>query len=256
MIKRKDVAGSERKEKVCRLTRLSSQFVVPWRKCLGTFVVALLSVSLLSGQTPEPDVQRTPDHRQPKRILGIIPNYRAVSADTKVPPQSTKDKFSLATQDSFDYSSFILAGMLAGLGQARRSVPEFGQHASGFGRYYWHSLADEISGNYLTEAIVPAITHEDARYYTLGHGGFFHRTGYALSRLFITKTDSDHRTFNFSEILGNGIGAGTSNLYYPETERTWIKTRQKWAAQVALDGVFDVFKEFWPDISARLLRQH
>src|SRR5713226_5136162 len=44
--------------------------------------------------------------KQSKRILWIFPNYRAVSANTQLPPLSLKDKFWLATQDSFDYSSF------------------------------------------------------------------------------------------------------------------------------------------------------
>jgi hypothetical protein len=39
----------------------------------------------------------------------------------------------------------------------------------------WHSLTDELGWNYLTEAIVPAITHEDPRYFTPGHVGLFHR---------------------------------------------------------------------------------
>jgi len=228
---------------------------------IGVLVLTVLLLSLDSGfgQTSSPDSpssQATSSGQQPKRILGIIPNYRAVSADTEPEPQSTKEKFGLATQDSFDYSSFILAGMLAGVGQARKSTPEFGQGAAGYGRYYWHSFADEVSGNYLTEAIVPALTREDPRYYTLGHGNVFHRAGYAFSRLVITRTDSDHKTFNFSEILGNGISAGVSNLYYPAPERTWIKTRQKWVAQVGLDGVFNIFKEFWPDISSAVLHQH
>src|SRR5215471_3490438 len=225
----------------------------------GVLVLTVLSLDSGFGQTPSPDPpsnRTTSSGQQPKRILGIIPNYRAVSADTEPEPQSTKDKFGLATQDSFDYSSFILAGMLAGVGQARISTPEFGQEAAGYGRYYWHSFADEVSGNYLTEAIVPALTREDPRYYTLGHGNFFHRAGYAVSRLVITRTDSDHKTFNFSEILGNGISAGVSNFYYPAPERTWIKTRQKWVAQVGLDGVFNIFKEFWPDISSAVLHQH
>ena len=53
--------------------------------------------------------------KQPKRILWIIPNYRAVSANTQLPPLSVKGKFWLATQDSFDYSSFVLAGIVAGI---------------------------------------------------------------------------------------------------------------------------------------------
>lgn len=187
--------------------------------------------------------------KQSKRILWIFPNYRAVSADTQLPPLSLKTKFWLATQDSFDYSSFVTAGMLAGLSQAKRSYPEFGQGAKGYGRYYWHAAADQAVGNYLTEAIVPAVTREDPRYYTLGHGSFLKRTGYAVSRLLVTRTDSGGRTINISEIVGNGAGAGISDFYYPSRERTWTKTGQKWVTQIALDGVFNVLKEFWPDVN-------
>lgn len=203
-----------------------------------------------------PQAKDLSEGRQSKRILWIIPNYRAVSANTQLPPLSVKGKFWLATQDSFDYSSFVLAGVLAGIGQARNSTPEFHQGAAGYGRYYWHAFADQAVGNYLTEAIVPAATHEDPRYYTLGHGGFFRRTGYAVSRLLITRTDAGGRTFNFSEIVGNGAGAGVSNLYYPSQERTWTKTQQKWVTQVGIDGVFNVFKEFWPDINHIVFRGH
>jgi hypothetical protein len=187
--------------------------------------------------------------KQSKRILWIFPNYRAVSANTQLPPLSLKDKFWLATQDSFDYSSFVSAGMLAGVSQANKSYPEFGQGAKGYGRYYWHAVADQAVGNYLTEAVVPSVTHEDPRYYTLGHGGFFKRTGYAVSRLLITRTDAGGRTLNLAEIVGNGAGAGISDTYYPARERTWTKTGQKWVTQVALDGVFNILKEFWPDIN-------
>ena len=191
----------------------------------------------------------TSEGKQSKRILWIFPNYRAVSANTHLPPLSLKSKFWLATQDSFDYSSFVSAGILAGVSQANKSYPEFGQGSKGYGRYYWHALADQAVGNYLTEAIVPAATHEDPRYYTLGHGGFLKRTGYAVSRLLITRSDAGSRTFNLSEIVGNGAGAGISDLYYPSKERTWTKTGQKWVTQIALDGAFNVLKEFWPDIN-------
>ena len=187
--------------------------------------------------------------KQSKRIFWIFPNYRAVSADTHLPPMSLKDKFWLATQDSFDYSSFVSAGMIAGASQANKSYPEFGQGGKGFGRYYWHAVADQAVGNYFTEGIVPSVTREDPRYYTLGHGGFFKRAGYAVSRLLVTRTDAGARTLNLSEIVGNGAGAGISDLYYPSRERTWTKTGQKWVTQIALDGVFNIVKEFWPDIN-------
>lgn len=210
-----------------------------------------------TGNSADKDKAAEPERSgvQTKRILGIIPNYRSVSADTQLPPQSFKDKFVLATQDSFDYSSFILAGMLAGVGQAENSYPEFHQGAAGYGRYYWHSFADQAVGNYFTEAIVPAVSREDSRYYTLGHGNIFHRSEYAVSRLFITRTDSGGNTFNFSEIGGNLAGAAVSDTYYPSRERTWTKTQQKWFLQVGLDGVFNICKEFWPDINRAVFHE-
>jgi len=186
--------------------------------------------------------------KQPKRILGIIPNYRAVSADTHLPPLSFKNKFWLATQDTFDYSDFIFVGGLAGIAMAQKSQPTFGQGASGYGQYYWHIFVDGGIENYMTEAIVPAVTHEDPRYYTMGEGGFFKRAGYAVSQLLITRTDSGHKTFNLSEIVGAGAAAGIGNAYYPAESNPFVKTYQRWGTQVGLDGVFDVFKEFWPDI--------
>ena len=201
---------------------------------------------------PSSSAGNTTEGKQSKRILWIFPNYRAVSANTQLPPLSVKEKFWLATKDSFDYSSFVTAGIIAGFGQARNSTPEFGQGAKGYGRYYWHAVADQAVGNYFTEAIMPAIMREDPRYYTLGNGSFLKRTGYALSRLVVTRTNSGGRSFNFSEIVGNGAGAGVSNLYYPSGERTWTKTGQKWVEQIGLDGAFNILKEFWPDINQRV----
>ncbi|HEX3437308.1 MAG TPA: hypothetical protein VHT24_11120 [Pseudacidobacterium sp.] len=193
--------------------------------------------------------------KQTKRILGIIPNFRAVSVDEKLPPQSAKDKFVTATQDSFDYSGFIFAGALAGISQAQDSYPEFHQGAAGYGRYYWHTLADQSVENYMVEGIFPSALRQDSRYYTLGRGGIIKRTEYSFSRIFITRTDSGGETFNASEIVGAGAASGTSSLYYPGKDRTWTKVGQRWFTNVSLDGMTFIFKEFWPDINNAIFHQ-
>jgi len=186
--------------------------------------------------------------KQNKRILWVIPNYRAVSANTHLPPLNFKDELWLATQDTFDYSDFIFVGALAGINMAGKSQPSFGQGAEGFGKYYWHVFVDGAIENYMTEAIVPVATKEDPRYYTMGKGGLVKRTGYAVSRLFITRTNAGGSTFNLSEVVGAGAAAGIGNAYYPAQDNQWVKTYQRWGTQVGLDGLFNVLKEFWPDI--------
>lgn len=193
--------------------------------------------------------------RQTKRILFLIPNFRAVSADQQLPPQTVKEKFKTAALDSVDYSSFIFVGGQAAVAQANKSYPEFGQGAKGYGRYYWHTLADAINENTFVEFIVPSILHQDTRYYTLGKGMFGKRLGYAFTRTFVTRSDSGHETFNYSEILGAGAFSGVSNFYYPSQERTLVKTYQRWVTNIAIDGCTFAFKEMWPDINNSLFHQ-
>ncbi len=203
--------------------------------------------------TPKP--QDESEGRQTNRIMGVVPNFGAVSANTQLPPLSTKGTFWLATEDSFDYSSFIWTGILAGQEFGLNNYPEFGQGMAGYGRYYWHTFVDGVSGTYFTEAIVPWITREDPRYYTRGHGGFFRRTGYALSRVVLTKTDSGGASFNWSEVAGNAVEAGLSNAYYPREERGFRQTAINWGAQLESAALNNIAKEFWPDFRRVVLRR-
>jgi hypothetical protein len=200
--------------------------------------------------SPQPKMQPDGDYgKQTKRILWIVPNFKSVSANTQLPPLSIKEKFWLATQDSFDYSSVIYSGLIAGTAMAGKSEPDFGQGAAGYGRYFAHTFADGAVENFMVEAIVPTLTREDPRYYTLGHGGFFKRSGYAVSRLFITRTNSGGPTVNVSELAGAGAAAGISEQYYPSRDNQFVKTYQRWISQIIQDGVGNVAKEFWPDIN-------
>jgi hypothetical protein len=222
------------------------------------------STDLVVPDAPQPQTAITPvsadsqaaSPKQTKRILFVVPNFRSVSADVKLPAMTPKEKFKLVLDDTFDYSSFIEVGILAGVSDWHKSEPVFGHGAVAYGRYYWHGLADTIDGNFMTEFLVPVAAHEDPRYYTLGHGGFIKRTVYSVSRLAITCSDSGNAAPNLAEIVGNGAASGIANFYYPSPERTWTKTGQRWALQVGVDGLSNLVKEFWPDINAKLLHNN
>jgi hypothetical protein len=211
---------------------------------------------LPDSSVPQQNSAQTPVAKeQPKRILYIIPNYRAVSADAVVAPLDAKGKFRLMVDDSFDYSTFISVGILAGISQAQRSVPQFDDGPLAYSQYYWHIFVDQAVGNAFTEYLLPVAFKQDPRYFTKGHGGFFNRTGYALSRLVVTRTDSGGSQVNASEIIGNGAAASIAALYYPSQDRTWTKIGQHWGQQLALDATFNVIKEFWPDIRHNVLHK-
>ena len=189
---------------------------------------------------------------QTKRILGVVPNYRSVSADTQLPPLSVKGKFTAAAHDSFDYGSFVLAAVQAGFAINSNSYPEFHKGIVGYGRYYWRTLLDTADENFMVGGVFPAALHQDPRFYTLGHGSIAHRALYASSRILITRTDNGRETVNASEIIGAGAASGISSTYYPAQYRTWTKVGQKWLTGVVIDSANFTFKEFWPDINNKL----
>lgn len=231
-----------------------AQATTPSREAISSDPSTALPDAPSAGQqnSPQANPANGDEGKQTRRILGIIPNFRSVSADQKLPALSTRDKFKLTIEDSFDYSSFIYVGLLAGVSQAENSYPEFHTGAPAYARYYWHNFADTVNGNLMTEFLVPTVTKEDPRYYTLGHGGFFKRTGYSVSRLLVTRTDRGGLAPNFSEVAGNGAASGLADLYYPSPERTWTKTGQRWVTQVGLDGFSNLIKEFWPDVNSKI----
>src|ERR1700761_894465 len=136
-------------------------------------VVFMLCVAAPAvGQTDLPDAppaqssdaqasQSGAQSQQTSRILGIIPNFRAVSSTEHLPAQTVRQKFVTATQDSLDYSALFVPTVLAGINLARRNTPEFGTGAVGYGRYWWHGALDQTSENYMVEFVVPALTHQD-----------------------------------------------------------------------------------------------
>jgi hypothetical protein len=193
---------------------------------------------------------------QPKRILGVMPNFRAVSAGTIPPPPTMKQNFKIATQNSFDYSSYIFVGFTSALAEWGDKHPQLGEGMAGFGRYYWRGFADKTDGNYLVIFALPTIFHQDERYYALGKGNPWKRLGYAVSRVAITPNYQGHNTFNVSELLGRGIAQGISLSYYPSGSRSADELAGKYGLAIMRDAITNAFREFWPDINAHVLHRH
>lgn len=240
-----------------------------WSFCIALLLGLLLysvrtnaqqiaATELPDAPTPQqsvnsPGASASAEHTDPqtKRILGIFPNFRAVSAQTHLSPQPIKEKFVTASEDSFDYSAFVLPSALAGESEAASDTPEFGNGGVGYGRYLLHTFVDQTSENYWVEFITPTLTREDIRYYTLGPagGGTLKRMGYSLSRVAITRNDAGKDTFNISEVVGAGAASAISNFYYPSSERTFSNTADKWAINLGVDEAGFLVREFWPDIN-------
>jgi hypothetical protein len=131
-----------------------------------------------------------------QRIFGVIPNYKTINAPQ--PPISSKEKFKLAVH-YFDPYTYAFVGVLAGLEQWRDAKPAYGQDTKGYLKWYGADFTDGFTNEFFVVWVVPSILREDPRYFRKGEGGFLSRTAYSLSRIVITRTDSGHQRFNFSD---------------------------------------------------------
>ncbi|MGC2551438.1 MAG: hypothetical protein WA437_14315 [Candidatus Sulfotelmatobacter sp.] len=207
-------------------------------------------------QTTAPANQgASPGQQQPKRILGVMPNFRAVSAGALPPPPTPKQAFKIATQNSFDYSSFVFVGITSALAEWTVAHPQLGQGLPGYGRYYWRGFVDKTDGNYLVIFALPSVFHQDERYYAIGKGSILKRGFYAASRIAVTPDYHGHNSFNVSELLGRGMAQGISLAYYPSGTRTASALATKYAYAIGRDALTNTFREFWPDIATHVLHR-
>jgi hypothetical protein len=226
------------------------------------FLTLLCFQSPAFGQPFAPEAPAEPASAAPApvplestRIFGIFPNNRTWPSLTNYKPISVKQKFAIARADSFDRGTIFLAAVFAVDAEHTNANPSFGQGIEGYSRAFGASYGDIIIGNYMTEAIYPALLHQDPRYFRRGIGSKWTRLGYAMGQIFWTHTDSDRTQFNYSEILGNSTAVAISEAYYPD-HRNAANAIGKLGTQVGVDMASNVLKEFWPDIDRKFSRKH
>jgi hypothetical protein len=213
-----------------------------------------------SNEVTVPEVTMRPQsgsEQIDKRIFGVLPNYRTADGSAPFEPITVKRKFIIASKDSFDYPVYLTSAAFAGLYQLENQNPSFGQGVKGYAKRLASSYADQAVGNLMTEAIFPSLLREDPRYFRIGSSGgsTWHRMGYAVTRVFVVRTDKGKWDFNYSEWLGNGATVAISNLYYPADTRDVADNVQKLGIQVGTDAFSQILKEFWPDIKRKLIKK-
>lgn len=205
------------------------------------------------------------------RLFFALPNFLTVENAANVPPLTAGGKFKLVGRSAFDPVQFVWYSALAGISQATNSEPGFGQGAEGYGKRYGAYFADGTIENFFVGAIFPSMLHTDPRYFQSGKGTFTHRTWYAVSRAFITRSDSGRSVFNASEIFGSAVASAVStysyhphpgyhpvegmNVPYVASDRTLKNTASVWGTQVGYDTITFVIKEFWPDVRRKLKKK-
>lgn len=234
-----------------------------WMRALMAVLILAAMAAAQGSDPPDPGaapldpaaLDVAPSHDD-QHILEVIPNYATVNEPPAVyQPITTGKKFVITAHDSFDPFNWVLDGLYAAVYQKQDRYPQWGQGGQAYAKRFGATFADGTISTYLSEGVLPTLLHEDPRYFRIGQGGTWHRIGYALTRVLVTKTDSGGSRFNNSEIEGNLAAAALGSFYYPRADRTPEDMLEKFSISVVSDAMFNVLREFWPDMKHKVLHR-
>jgi hypothetical protein len=153
-----------------------------------------------------------------QRVLGIIPNYYVVYDRSDEVPLSAGLKYKLALKTIFDVMTLGGAMFVAGIDQAAHT-PAYVEGAKGFGQRVGYNYASAASDVFIGGAVLPAIFHQDPRYYYKGTGTKKSRLLHALASPILCKGDNGHTQFNISSIGGDLASGAIAQTYTPARDR-------------------------------------
>ena len=155
---------------------------------LRTAACAFLAVLPLRAQqqaTPLPDAPQpvpatrpnTPEAVQKRKWEGVI------EPGEKVPPLTTRDKLLFPVHEDLRPLS-VVPLVISGLyGNWRDSDPKVGTNLDAFGKRVGEAALRQASIRFFSDGLLPALLHEDPRYYRKVYGTNSSRVGYAIERV-------------------------------------------------------------------------
>jgi hypothetical protein len=218
--------------------------------------------SVTSPSTPQTEQEKSQREKaaeqikeqEKQRVLGVVPSFN-VSYRSDAVSLTGWQKMRLAFRSSVDPVTFATAFLVAGYHEAANDVG-FQWGIAGYGQRAGAAYLDSFNSNMIGNGILPALLHQDPRYFRLGHGSTTHRLLYATATAFICRHDNTGKWEpNYSNVLGNVATGAISNLYYPGSNSGVGLTISNGLIVTAEGAIGSIFQEFWPDISRKLLHK-
>jgi len=217
----------------------------------GTYVPAAPSAEdLISADPPCEEVLQVADQLN-LSPAGIYDKLQPFEQEKR--PLKPAGKFRLAIVNSIDpFNMVIAAGDAANSAWTSKSTSAYGTGSKAFAKRFGTDMTDELSGEFFQTFAFPSIFGQDPHYHRDVKDHTPKGISYALTQVFVTRSDSGHKMFNFGEILGNFAAASLGNLYHPDRAKGFGPTSARIGVSIASDAAWNLFTEFWPDVSRHM----
>jgi hypothetical protein len=215
----------------------------------------LLAAHPALGQNNQPLPNAPPVHASNPGNFAPSKWFGVVDPGEKVPPLNARDKMMFWVHEEFDPLSLFPAFGSAGFEQLVNTDPRYGSDSGAFGERLGAAVLRQASMRFLSDSLLPTLTHEDPRYFRKAYGPITQRGVYAAERVFVTQNDDGSHGFNYSDTLGRAVAGALTMAYYPAPSANVRVAARTWGVSLAgLAGV-NLFQEFWPDVRDKVFHR-
>lgn len=169
----------------------------------------------------------------------------APSSQVRLTPRQKFDTFVKRTYSPYTFAS---AAFNATWAQTVGDWYGYGGGMQGWGKRFGASIANTETRMMFSSFLLPVVFQQDPRYHPSGKRGLLLRAWYAGTRVLVTRSDDGDRMFNYSEVLGVLFTSSVQNAYYPERDRGFGDTMQRFTGGLTSDATTNLLREFSPEL--------
>ena len=157
---------------------------------------------------------------------------------------SARDKYVLAYHRIVSWQLPMKAAFVSGFEMAAGTGPDFPNGWEGFGKRTGYNAASISTTIFFSTAFVPAIAHQDPRYFALGAGSAKTRILWAVKSEFVGTGDEGQAMPNYSNLVGFALASIAANLYGPHASRGVADTAESYGIKIGVSTGINVVREF------------
>jgi hypothetical protein len=188
----------------------------------------------------------------PKPCTELIDPYQRFLTSNIVIPMTWQQKGYLALHDLTDPANFGTILGISAITIGADSHSAYGPGLKGFGKIVGVSLLQDATAQFFGAFAIPAIAHQDPRYFRMPHARLTKRILYSVSRTVISRSDNGRSIPNYGTLLNYPITAEIDNLYVPGIHPDGASTAARILTGYGLDPVNNLLNEFLPDVASRV----
>lgn len=205
---------------------------------------------------PAPSSSLPPLHASGSDTYAPSKWYGVVDPGEKIPALHPRDKMMFWLHEDARPIGWVPGLLLAGWSQMVLTDPKYGSDSTAFGERVGATVLRDSSMRFFSDSLLPAVTHEDPRYFRKAYGGIKERGVYAAERVFVGQRDDGTSGFNYSTVLGHLAGSALTPTYYPAPSANGRVVATTWALSLAGAAGGNLFLEFWPDVRDLVFKKH